>query len=106
YNNAPCGYHSLDENGTVVRINDTELAWLGYKRHEIVGVKHFADLLCAEGAGFFRANFPRFKEQGRMGGREYQMVRKEGSSFPVIVNLEIVCDPEGGSLMSRGTVFD
>ena len=26
YNNAPCGYHSLDPEGTFVQINDTELA--------------------------------------------------------------------------------
>ncbi len=33
YNNAPCGYHSLDSEGYYVRINDTELTWLGYSRH-------------------------------------------------------------------------
>jgi CheY-like chemotaxis protein len=32
YNNAPCGYHSLDANGIFVRINDTELQWLGYSQ--------------------------------------------------------------------------
>ena len=37
YNEAPCGYHSVDKNGTFVRINDTELAWLGYRREEVVG---------------------------------------------------------------------
>ncbi|MGB6064130.1 MAG: PAS domain S-box protein [Desulfomonilaceae bacterium] len=37
YNNAPCGYHSLDSNGVFVRINDTELSWLGYTREEIIG---------------------------------------------------------------------
>ena len=32
YNHAPCGYHSLDTDGVFVRINDTELKWLGYAR--------------------------------------------------------------------------
>src|SRR5690606_1961812 len=36
YNQAPCGYHSLDINGTFVSINDTELEWLGYTREEVV----------------------------------------------------------------------
>lgn len=36
YNNAPCGYHSLDENGVLVRINDTELRWLGRTREEVL----------------------------------------------------------------------
>ena len=35
YNNAPCGYHSLDKDGNFVRINDTELSWLGYSRDEV-----------------------------------------------------------------------
>src|SRR5690606_24469465 len=30
YENAPCGYHSLDELGVIHKINRTELQWLGY----------------------------------------------------------------------------
>ena len=30
YNNAPCGYHSLDKDGVFLRINHTALGWLGY----------------------------------------------------------------------------
>ena len=36
YNNAPCGYHSLGPDGTFLRINDTELRWLGYARDEVL----------------------------------------------------------------------
>src|SRR5690242_5476316 len=36
YDNAPCGYHSIDAAGSVVRINATELGWLGYARDEVV----------------------------------------------------------------------
>ena len=34
YDNAPCGYHSLYATGLIVRINDTELGWLGSARDE------------------------------------------------------------------------
>ena len=37
YNNAPCGYHSVDAEGLIVRMNDTWLAWLGYSREELLG---------------------------------------------------------------------
>jgi GAF domain-containing protein len=40
YNNAPCGYHSVDAAGTIIMINDTELKWLGYTRDEIVHKKN------------------------------------------------------------------
>jgi PAS domain S-box-containing protein len=106
YNKAPCGYHSLDENGVFVRINDTELSWLGYQRHEIIGVKRFSDLVTAEGVKLYHTNFPKFLDQGRICDLEYQMVRKDGSRFPVIVNSEALRDADGRFLMSRGMVFD
>ena len=106
YNKAPCGYHSLDENGVFVRINDTELSWLGYQRHEIIGVKRFSDLVTADGSELFRATFPRFLELGRICDLEFQMVRKDGSRFPVIVNSEAVRDADGRFLMSRSMLFD
>ena len=32
YENAPCGFHSIDTQGTFIRMNATELNWLGYAR--------------------------------------------------------------------------
>ncbi|NJK75423.1 MAG: PAS domain S-box protein [Microcoleus sp. SU_5_6] len=58
YNNAPCGYHSLDAGGTIVRINDTELKWLGYTRDEVLHKIKFLDLLSPEGNKFFTIIFP------------------------------------------------
>jgi PAS domain S-box-containing protein len=48
YENAPCGYHSLGPDGMVLRMNATELSWLGYSREELVGRKTFADLVTPE----------------------------------------------------------
>jgi PAS domain-containing protein len=48
YNNAPCGYHSLDKNGTFIRINDTELRWLGYSREEVIGKMKIGDVITPE----------------------------------------------------------
>jgi PAS domain S-box-containing protein len=106
YNNAPCGYHSLDGDGVFVRMNDTELGWLGYQRHEIIGVKHFTDLVTPESAEYFRAHFPKFLEQGWISDLEFEMVRRDGSRFPVIISAVALKDPDGNYLMSRGMVFD
>ena len=38
YNKAATGYHSLGPDGTILRINDTELAWLGYRREELLAL--------------------------------------------------------------------
>ena len=37
YDNAPCGYHSLDPDGLIIEMNQTELDWLGYARRDVVG---------------------------------------------------------------------
>ncbi|MGA9378849.1 MAG: PAS domain S-box protein, partial [Phormidium sp.] len=64
YNNAPCGYHSLDGDGFIVRMNNTELNWLGYTREELLNKKKFVDLMVPESREVFYQNFPKFKQQG------------------------------------------
>jgi PAS domain S-box-containing protein len=106
YNNAPCGYHLLDSNGLIVRINDTELKWIGYAREEIVEKKRFSDLLTDESARIFSMNFPVFKEQGWVNDLEFDVVRKDGSFLPVLLSGTSITDSEGNYLMSRSTIID
>ena len=56
YNNSPCGYHSIDPKGNFIRINDTELKWLGYTRDEILH-KNFFDILTSKSKQLFQKNF-------------------------------------------------
>ncbi|MFA6985738.1 MAG: diguanylate cyclase [Arenimonas sp.] len=106
YERAPCGYHSLDSEGRFVRINDTELSWIGYQREEVIGRLKFSDLLTADGRREFRERFPRFKEQGQIRDVEFDVRRKDGSILPVLLNATAVLDADGHYLMSRSTVFD
>jgi PAS domain S-box-containing protein len=106
YNNAPCGYHSLDSAGTVVRINATELHWLGYSREEVVGKLKFSDLLTPASLQCFRHEFARLKQTGSRRDLEVELIRKDGSTFPVLVSASAIHDAEGKYLMSRSTVFD
>lgn len=106
YNHAPCGYHSLDGAGRFVAINDTELAWLGYAREEVVGKLRWADLLSPEGQATFAGNFPVLKERGFVKDLEFEVRRKDGSVFPVLLNASALKDAEGRYVASRSTVFD
>src|SRR4029453_8109989 len=45
YDNAPCGYLSTLLDGTIAKINNTLLGWLGRDRAELVGRQRFIDLL-------------------------------------------------------------
>ena len=44
YENAPCGYQSLDDSAWFLRVNRTECDWLGYTRDELIGKLRFPDL--------------------------------------------------------------
>jgi PAS domain S-box-containing protein len=106
YNHAPCGYHSLDRDGVIVQINDTELQWLGYAREEVVGRKNFVDMLSPASQQTFRSNYPGFKARGFVHDLEYELVRKDGTTFYVSLSATAILDAAGEYLMSRSTLFD
>lgn len=106
YNRAPCGYHSLDTSGKFVAINDTALQWLGYSREEVVGHMNFADILTPESAAQFRTRFAHFKSNGSVENVEYDWVRKDGGTLPVLLNATAIYDSAGEYVASRATVFD
>ena len=106
YNQAPCGYHSVNEDGVIVRINDTELAWLGYRRDEVVGKMKFLDIVTPECRQTVLENFPRLVSGGATIDLEYTLVRKNGTTFPVSVNALPMLDADGNFVMSRTTMFD
>jgi len=106
YMNAPCGYHSLDEDGDFLRVNDTELRMLGYGRAELVGRMNIKDLLTPESQQIFATHFPLFKEQGEIPNLELEFCRKDGSVLPVLLSATIVQDDHGAFVMSRSTILD
>lgn len=106
YNNAPCGYHSLDMNGMFLKINNTALKWLGYERDEVVGKLAFSDLITDEGKKVFKKNFAILKEKGFVDNLEYEMVRKDGTILPVLLSATAVRDEKGNIVMTRSTIID
>ncbi len=106
YENAPCGYHSLDSNGKFIRINSTELNWLGYSREEIIDKKYFTDFLTPDSLNKFKESFPAFVDQGYINNLEFELIRKDGSKFFGVINASSVKDEAGNYIMSRSTLFD
>lgn len=106
YNHAPCGYHSLDKDGVFVRINDTELEWLGYARDEVIGKVKLPDLLTPASRENFRKAFPVFKMRGVLQDFELDLVRKDGSIMSGLANATLMRDADGEYLISRSTLFD
>ncbi len=105
YNNAPCGYHSLDANGNFSQVNQTELSWLGYKKEELIG-RNFSELLTKESQKAFKKNFRSFLERGYVKDLEYELIRKDGSTFPIILSASTLKDEKGNFLLSKSILFD
>jgi two-component system, cell cycle sensor histidine kinase and response regulator CckA len=106
YNHAPCGYHSLDEQGTVVRINDTELAWLGRSRQEVLGQVKMVDLVAPEDRERFEAHLETVRRGEEVRDLEYDLVHTDGSAMPVLLNANAVTDADGRFVMTSATVTD
>jgi two-component system, cell cycle sensor histidine kinase and response regulator CckA len=107
YNHAPVGHHSVDRDLTIVLINDTELAWLGYRRDEVVGKMRFVDLLTPDSAAkVVQQSFPQLLETGSFHDVELDLVRKDGTILPALLNSTSVAGPDGSFVRSRTTVYD
>jgi len=106
YNDAPCGYHSVDKDGYFTHINNTSLGWLGYAREDLVGKKRFVDIVAQTDLSRAYENFGKLRRGELLTNVEYHMVRKDGSTFPVSINVLPVLDENGKFLLNRTTMFD
>lgn len=106
YNHAPCGYQSLDAQGLIVQMNDTELEWLGYTREELVGRVRFPELLTPENVEIFHREFPRYLVTGSVRDLELEVLRKDGTILPISLSSTALRDADGTFIRSRSTIFD
>lgn len=106
YNKAPCGYHSLAMDGTILRINDTELNWFGYAREEVVGKKRITEFMTPASAEIFKKNYPRFQAKGHIEDLEFEFVRKDGSVLPGLLSATAVYDDQGKIQTTRSVIQD
>jgi PAS domain S-box-containing protein len=104
FDEAPVGYHELDMDGQVIDINQTELKMLGYERQELIGQSIWQFVVEPESKAAVGA-----KLAGRLlPGRSYERTfrRKDGSTFPAIVDDAMLIDKDGNTLGIRSTLQD
>lgn len=106
YQNAPCGYHSANAAGVIVRINDTELAWLGYARGQVVDRLTLASLVAPRQRKALARAWAMLRECGSVRDVELDLRRSDGSVLPALLSAVAVTDASGRFVQSRATVFD
>ena len=107
YEEAPCGYIFTLPDGTIVRVNQTFLAWTGYTRDELVQARRFQDLLTMPGKLFYENQYaPLLRMQGAVKEIDFDLVRKDQGRLPVLVNSIQRADPYGEPFLIASTIFD
>jgi two-component system cell cycle sensor histidine kinase/response regulator CckA len=105
YDEAPVGYHELDREGRIIRVNRTELEILGYTAEELLG-RHVWKFVVEEeitrqvimakitGDVSFRETFE----------RTYR--RKNGTTLPVLIEDRTIRDKKGRIIGIRSMIED
>ena len=104
FDNAPVGYHELDAEGRISKVNQTELAMLGYEEEEMLG--HFPWEFLVE------QQLSRMAVEVKMSGRvplvpiERTYRTKSGEQIPVLISDVLLRDDENRVTGIRSTLQD
>jgi PAS domain S-box-containing protein len=107
YENAPCGYVSSLPDGTIVRVNQTFLAWTGYSRSDLLDTTRLQELLAPGGRIYWETHYaPLLRMQGKVGEIAAEIVRADGVRLPVLMSSVMRTDAAGQPALLRTMIFD
>ncbi|MCC3159903.1 PAS domain-containing sensor histidine kinase [Hymenobacter sp. 15J16-1T3B] len=107
YEHAPCGYCTCLPDGTLVKLNQTLLGWLGYRREELVARRCLQQLLTVGGRVHYETHCaPLLLLQGQVREMSYLLRRRDGSTLPVLLSAVLLREPDGTPLAVRVSLFD
>lgn len=106
YQNAPAGYFSCDKTGTISKINNTVLRWIGYERREIEIVKSFYEILSDSSREHFNQTLTNLNDRKEITGLEMDIMRKDGSILSVHINARVFVTAQGEFQHISWTLFD
>ena len=87
YDNALTGYLFTLPDGTIIGANKTLLELLGYAKEELLYHKKLSDLLSKGGNIHYEMFFrPLIIMNGKIQELNYEIIKKDGSSFPALLN--------------------
>ncbi|MGO7419835.1 ATP-binding protein [Rhizobium ruizarguesonis] len=105
YENAPCGYLSLQPDGRIVKVNRTLSTWIGIPAEQLLG-KRLRDLLNTSGRIFYETHFaPLLRMQGFFNEVALDLVTADGRTLPVLANAMERRAEDGALLFTRVTMF-
>ena len=105
YENAPCGYVSLDPRGRIFKVNKTLCNWVGYAPEQMLG-KRLGDFLNIAGRMFYETHIaPLLRMQGFFNEVALDLVSRDGELLPVIANAAERRAADGSVISTRLTLL-
>ncbi|MEB3211895.1 MAG: PAS domain S-box protein, partial [Leptolyngbyaceae bacterium] len=107
YNNAPCGYYSLDAESRITSINHTALRWLDYPREAVWG-QPLTQFITEVSCQIFAEQRTLLTQAMQEKNLEYEivLVSRTGEQMNVLISEEVQKNVEGTLLSSRATMTD
>jgi PAS domain S-box-containing protein len=85
YEDAPCGYFTVNEDGIVVKVNQTLLNWLGYQADGIADRMHILDLVVDENKPTIRRIL--LEQKAEIGELEIVMIGRLNNHLPALLTF-------------------
>ena len=105
FDDAPVGYHEVEAGGRITKVNRTELEMLGYTAEEMLGQPVWKFVVEKEQSQqSIMAKITGGAPPGRQFERTYR--RKDGTTFPVLIEDRLLRDAEGRIIGIRSTIQD
>jgi len=107
YNNTPTGYFCSLPDGTITDSNKRFSSLTRFDLEEVIGKKKFTDFLSVGGKIYFETVYLQaLKLNGNLEEINFDLIKKDGTSLPVLINSVEVKDNEGRHLFTQSVVFD
>ncbi|MCR4336356.1 MAG: PAS domain S-box protein [Candidatus Omnitrophica bacterium] len=106
FENAPVGFHILDNHQLFLDINKTELEMIGYQRNEVIGKKFWRDLVCPEMKAQLEQDWQLISKHGEILNRECTLIHKSGRPIHVLRNVAAKFDQSDRLISTRGSIID
>ncbi len=107
FEEAPCGYLTTRDDGTIIKINRTLERWLGRAREDLIGQVRFQELLTPGGRIYHDTHYaPLLQMQGTVREIALELVKADGTRLAALINSVLRRDELGQRQVIRTTVFD
>lgn len=105
YLRVPFGLFKLDVTGTFLTVNQQLLAWLGYTKAELIGLKTFVELLTFDSQTKYQAYLPNHFHIGFIGDIELELVARNGAIRHVCLYSNAILNDDGTLANHRSVLF-